>query len=209
MVGRISMMLLVLVLSGCTRVLPLKHDAVVVDYEATRRGTYLFKVGTNPTQYVVISEPPPDIAKEITTSLGLSAESIGQIAGGEAKLEYASKVIDLAKRSQTLQVLREALFRLSEMSLSAQLTTDQRLAMFERVLRTTETLADAELRQQAAAEHDSLRRLVEPLSPEKREELILRHLGEVPTRDMTQDPDAVETTQPSDGVPTRDMTSDD
>lgn len=187
--------LTLLLAGGCTRVLPVDHKAVVVDYNAAHRGSYIFSLPND--KYAIISEPPPDVAKEITSSLGVSAESIGEIAGGEAKLEYASKVIDLARRSQTLQVLREALFRLAEMGVSADLENEERIAMFQSVVRLVRELGVAELKharaeekRETAAEHKAFRDLLNSstLSDEQRDTLILRHLGgNVREMDLTDD----------------------
>ena len=115
----------------------------VIDYGSGRRGCYLMK--TDEGKHVIVSEPSPDVAKEITSSLGLSAETIGDLATPELKAAYASKVVDLASRSQTLQVLRESLFRLSEMGASSDITTEQRMALYTKVLDTVRVIAATEL----------------------------------------------------------------
>jgi hypothetical protein len=180
--------------AGCTHVLPIRHDASVIDFGADRRGTYIFKVmdEQGKPRYVVISEPPPDAAKEIVTSLGVSAESIGQIAGGEAKLEYANKVVDLARRSQTLQVLREAMFRLAEMGASADISTEQRLATYQAVLDFVAKIADAELKQaeaerleQRVAADQSFKALLDTARNDEERRLILM-LRDVPEMDLNK-----------------------
>jgi hypothetical protein len=118
-----------------------KSDFTVIDYSASRRGAYLINNNGNK---IIVSEPVPDIAKDITASLGLSAETIGDLASPELKAEYASKVVDLANRSQTLQVLRESLFRLSEMGASSQLSVDQRVILFSKVLDTVKLISATE-----------------------------------------------------------------
>jgi hypothetical protein len=114
----------------------------VIDYGANRRGTYVIDKENAP---YIVSEPSPDVATEITAALGISGESIGDIGNAELKAEYASKVVDLAKRSQTLQVLREALFRLSEMSINTEVSAELRVSLFLQVLETVKTIALTEL----------------------------------------------------------------
>lgn len=130
---------------GCstTKKINVPDDGItVIDYGADRRGSYLLK--TQNGRYVIVSEPSPDVSKEITTSLGLSAETIGELAKPELKAAYANKVVDLASRSQTLQVLRESLFRLSEMGASSDINIDQRVELFKRILDTIRFIAATE-----------------------------------------------------------------
>lgn len=137
--------LLVSIVCGCSTTKRIDVPDVgitVIDYGADRRGSYLLK--TDKGKHVIISEPSPDIAQEITISLGLSAETIGDLANPELKAAYASKVLDLASRSQTLQVLREALFRLSEMGASSDITTEQRVTLYIKVLDTVRLIAATE-----------------------------------------------------------------
>jgi hypothetical protein len=141
---QITAILILGLMSGCstTRMIKVPTDTnalTVIDYDATRRGTYILKTIDGKT--IIVSEPSPDVAKEITASLGLSAGTIGSIADPNLKVAYATKVIDLASRSQTLQVLRESLFRLSEMGASSDLTVDERIQLFNKVLDTIEVIS--------------------------------------------------------------------
>jgi hypothetical protein len=144
-VKHLAFLLMIAIVAGCAptrRIHDPTSNVTVIDYSAGRRGAYIFKGADDKT--VIVSEPSPDIAKSITTSLGLSAETIGDIASPELKVAYAGKVIDLANRSQTLQVLREALFRLSEMGASYDLTKKQRVALYNKVLDTVKVIAATE-----------------------------------------------------------------
>jgi len=139
--------------SGCSATRKIEvsssNGLTVIDYGASRRGAYLYDVNGKP---VIVSEPAPDIATEITSSLGLSAKTIGDIADPQLKADYAKKVVDLANRSQTLQVLRESLFRLSEMGASTELSADQRMEMFSKVLDTVRLIALTEFANSEAPE---------------------------------------------------------
>lgn len=122
----------------------------VVDYGSDRRGSYLLKSPNG--KHVIVSEPSPDAAQEITSSLGLSAETIGDLVKPELKASYANQVVDLASRSQTLQVLRESLFRLSEMGASSDITVDQRVDLYEKVLDTIRLIAATEFADSEASQ---------------------------------------------------------
>ncbi len=122
----------------------------VIDFGAERRGVYLWK--TDDGKHTVVSEPSPDVALAITASLGLSAKTVGELADPNLKAAYASKVVDLANRSQTLQVLRESLFRLSEMGESSSFSADQRVELYKKVLDTVGLIAATEFANSKAPE---------------------------------------------------------
>ena len=145
--------LLVSLVFGCSTTKKINVPDVgitVIDYGADRRGSYLLK--TKDGRYVIVSEPSPDVAQEITSSLGLSAKTIGDLVKPELKAAYANKVVDLASRSQTLQVLRESLFRLSEMGASSDITTEQRVALYKKVLDTIRLIAATEFADSGASQ---------------------------------------------------------
>ena len=137
--------LLVSLVCGCSTTKRIDVPDVgitVIDYGADRRGSYLLK--TDKGKHVIVSEPSPDVAQEITSSLGLSAETISELAKPELKAAYANKVLDLASRSQTLQILRESLFRLSEMGASSDITIEQRVTLYTKILDTVRLIAATE-----------------------------------------------------------------
>lgn len=141
----ITLFLLLGLTVGCstTKKMHIKDEGLtVIDYGADRRGTYLYTTADGVP--VIVSEPSPDVAQEITGSLGLSAETFGGLTDPNLKAAYANKVVDLASRSQTLQVLRESLFRLSEMGASTSITAEQRVALYLKVLDTVRLIAATE-----------------------------------------------------------------
>jgi len=148
----IASILLVSLIFGCSTTKKINVPDVgmtVIDYGPDRRGSYLLK--TKDGRHVIVSEPSPDVAQEITSSLGLSAKTIGDLVEPELKAAYANKVVDLASRSQTLQVLRESLFRLSEMGASSDITTGQRVALYKKVLDTIRLIALTEFADSGAS----------------------------------------------------------
>lgn len=138
--------LLAILLCGCSTTQKIDvpdTGFTVIDYGPDRRGSYLIK--TDEGKHIIVSEPAPDVGREITRSLGLSAKTIGNLVDPNLKADYANKVVDLANRSQTLQVLRESLFRLSEMSASSDISDEQRMSLFSKVLDTVKVIAATEL----------------------------------------------------------------
>jgi hypothetical protein len=165
MVKGFTVVVLLALVFGCsaTRKIEVPNaNVTVIDYGATRRGAYLFCSAEGGS--VLVSEPSPDIAKDIASSLGLSADTIGDLAKPELKAEYAAKVVDLASRSQTLQVLRESLFRLSEMGAGYELSVEQRVWLFSKVLDTVRLIAATEFANSEASEEvkaEALKRFLE------------------------------------------------
>ncbi len=148
----LAVVCLIGLLGGCSTTRSIRvpdAGATVIDFGADRRGAYLVK--TEDGKCILVSEPAPDVAQEITGSLGLSADTIGDLAKPELKAAYANRVLDLASRSQTLQVLREALFRLSEMGASSDISTQQRIELYNAVLVTVRLIAATEFANSGAS----------------------------------------------------------
>jgi hypothetical protein len=111
------------------------------DYDASRRGTLLLTRTNN--SIAIVAEPSPDVALELLTKLKATATSGNIQGGGEAELN--SRIIELTKRSQTILFLREALYRLSEMSVNYNVSSDVVTNLYGEVLKAALTLAQAEL----------------------------------------------------------------
>lgn len=149
----IPIMLIAIMLSGCSGTNKFhdpKSGFTVIDYGAHRRGAYLLK--TEEGKNIIVSEPSPDVANEITTSLGLSADTFAKLEKAELKADYANKVVDLANRGQALQVLRECLFRLSEMGVSSDISAEQRVTLYKMVLDTVKVMEATRLANSDAPE---------------------------------------------------------
>ena len=63
--------------------------------------------------YYIYSEPPPDTAQEVTSKL-IASLKVPEGPEGSVDAEVATKIIDLSKRTQTIVLLRDTLFRLAE-----------------------------------------------------------------------------------------------
>lgn len=112
---------LFLVISGCANLTSPARDhafdptkAYWLDYDASRRGTLVLPESS---KVKTCAEPSPDVA---LTMISKIEAALKPQAGGEvtAKGEFNATVVELAKRTQMVMFLREALFRLCEQSIN-------------------------------------------------------------------------------------------
>lgn len=112
--------LCLLVLGGCAGVKEhnFGNDGLSLDYDATRRGQLFTREPVLLNGELVgyrfrsLSESPPDV----TFQTALEATLKGSYAGvsAEARLNFAETAVKLASRSERVELMRDALFRLSE-----------------------------------------------------------------------------------------------
>lgn len=141
--------LLSLFFSGCavkpaTSFHTLKDDkAQIITTDSSARVIFLLKKADG--SLGVCAEPSPDSAMTtITKLLGeLSLQRPQITAKGQKELE--TSVVDLTKRSQTISLLRESLYRICEAGMNHNLTGAEVLAQQELALRSALKLAEAEL----------------------------------------------------------------
>ncbi|KGD60745.1 hypothetical protein T9A_02222 [Alcanivorax jadensis T9] len=142
-------------LSGCShftspaRVERLESgDSYWMDYNAYRRGTLVLnraeQDGTS--RIVTCSEPAPDAAMELVNKFeaNIKAEDVDLAKG---KVELTSKAVDLAKRTQMINFLRESLYRLCELSMNTDLSAAQMKDMYEGVSEAAVELVQLEIKQ--------------------------------------------------------------
>jgi len=140
--------LLSLVLVGCSSVTTFsvsKGRLSVIDYDAKRRGVYVQDFNGGKPKIIVVSEPSPDVAEQYTAMIRGSAGALGKISDANISIQFSTQLIDLAKRSQTLQVLREALFRLNELYANGALRPEDVKELYGKVLISVEMISAAEL----------------------------------------------------------------
>jgi len=113
-----------------------------LDYSAERRGTIIIPKNAN-YNITVCAEPSPDVALDIVDRFKANVGT-GKLTVG-AEMDVEEKVIQLAKRTQTIMFLRESLYRLCELSLNYQLDETQVRELYEKVIATAGKMADAEL----------------------------------------------------------------
>jgi hypothetical protein len=82
----------------------------LVDYDAIRRGTIIIKDSGGNVRFV--AEPPPDAAVQVANSFknGLSAKGVSDSMSNQ----YNETINKLYERSTSVTVLRDALYRISE-----------------------------------------------------------------------------------------------
>lgn len=81
---------------------------------------------------VVISEPPPDVATKLATDLGAKVNVNGAVET-EAYLSTSKAIAELGKRTAAVNMLRDALYKMSEMSLSQTLDSTT-VKLFNKIL---------------------------------------------------------------------------
>ncbi len=120
------------------------QDVTVVDYSTDRRGTYIVTKQSDKSPVYIISEPSPDTAREYKSAIEASLNGLEGV-DGSAKVELSQNVIDLAKRSQTLQIQREALYRLNVLLANGSITEEDAASLYLQVLKSIQVIALAEL----------------------------------------------------------------
>lgn len=145
-----ALIMIGLVLSGCASFTSpaRKHELETnktywFDYDASRRGALLVPQ-QNQQNLMICAEPSPDVALEILNKFK-SDIKVEKVEVG-AETEIQEKVIQLAKRTQTVMFLRESLYRLCEMSLNFKLAPDKVQELYTNVIDAASKMADAELK---------------------------------------------------------------
>lgn len=137
-------------LSGCASMTsPARTHALepgkpyIVDYDATRRGSYVLPADGS---LKVCSEPSPDAAMESITKI-IAELKLADNTNIDAKtqIELQTKVVELAGRSQLVLILRESLYRLCEQGMNGGLSQEQIAALYQQVLQTVVMLAQTDL----------------------------------------------------------------
>jgi hypothetical protein len=117
-----------------------------MDYDAYRRGTLVLNRSDQDgnSRIVSCSEPAPDAAMELVNKFEgqLKAKDV-ELAKG--KVELTSNAVDLAKRTQMINFLRESLYRLCELSMNTDLSADQMKNMYEGVSKAAVELVKLEI----------------------------------------------------------------
>ncbi len=117
------------------------------EYDASKRGALLvFDNEKSDMKFRgYCAEPSPDVAKEILDSFELSGKY--KDLDITAKADISSKVVQLAKRSQTIMFLRESLYRLCELSLNYRLDKSDIKELYSKVIDAAITMAETEFKE--------------------------------------------------------------
>ena len=96
----------------------------------------------------ILSEPAPDTAVKASVDVGAKLSYEGVTA--ETQVKYATEVTQLAKRTVAVSVLRDALYKLSELRAAGGTIKPEEIALFQTILSTAENIALAETIQSKA-----------------------------------------------------------
>lgn len=125
------------------------------DYDASRRGTLLTYKNPGGPALKTCAEPAPDVALAFTSRLLGEAKVTPPAGAGPevaAKLEadFRSSVVELAKRTQTIMFVREAMYRLCEQALNGHLPETKIADLYVLIITTSAHLAEAEVTREQA-----------------------------------------------------------
>lgn len=126
-----------------TRIDPREHG-YWFQYSAGRRGATSVPKSQDGSGIMLCAEPVPDVALEHTNSV-LAKVDIPESASAEVKAEFASSVVQLAGRTQTVLLLREAMYRLCEQSINGNIGADAVAELFKSILETTILMGRADV----------------------------------------------------------------
>ncbi|WP_294213279.1 hypothetical protein [uncultured Chryseobacterium sp.] len=138
------------VLSGCSstsRISDLRNEkgkiqAHHVSYDASRRGSLIFT--DDKGKMIVISEPPPDVATKLATELGAKADVMNKV-NAELYLQTTKSIAELGKRTSAVNILRDALYKLTELKLNNDTIDDRTFRLFNEILDVAKNVSYAEL----------------------------------------------------------------
>lgn len=141
--------IVILSLSGCASMTaPARTHALdpskpyVVDYDASRRGAYILPAEGS---LKVCAEPAPDVALESITKIIAELKLADPNVDAKTQLEFQTKVVELAGRTQLVLVLRESLYRLCEQGANGQVNSEQIASLYKQALDTVLKLAETDL----------------------------------------------------------------
>ena len=183
----IAMVLLAIALTGCavmnpTRVHVLKpNQPYVIDTDASRRAILVIPRSDGKGVYVC-AEPSPDVALQLTSQILAQVALQNPNISAEVQAQFATTVIELAKRSQTLMFLRESMFRLCEQSINQNLNAEQVMALYQEAMKTALTLAQAELAQHQADNTKNMADLAKALADPQVRAVWQKAFGKPPVR---------------------------
>jgi hypothetical protein len=114
-------------------------------YDATKRGSIVFSDGSGNIK--ILSEVPPDAV--VTSVTELTNKLTGKLNGQELSAEQVTKISEsmseLGKRTVAVDILRDALYRLEEMTFSGGTIDTNELTLFTKILDVAEKIAQAEI----------------------------------------------------------------
>ena len=146
----------------------------VVNYDATRRGTYV--VVHKDGSVRIAAEPPPDVALSILASLAAKFSVPGGLEGAEGSASVDEDAIELAGRTALVLIHRDLLFRLAEMYANDAIGKAEYQILYKEVLAAGKALADAGVKSAEAKLIESKVKAVEAF-PENERRGVRKKLG--------------------------------
>jgi len=141
----------VLLLSSCAtmtspaRIHPLTPNTpYIADYDASRRAAILLP-RPDGKGMGYCAEPSPDVAYNAVISLMASVQLQNPSVDATTQLQFQQSVVELAQRTETIQFLREALYRLCEQTLNGTISQTAVEQQYDNALKTALALAEADL----------------------------------------------------------------
>jgi len=93
----------------------------------------------------VCAEPSPDVAMAAVAKMIAEVKSQNPAIDVKTQLEFQTAVVQLAQRSQTLQLLREGMYRACEAGINQNLSAEQVMKLHEMAMQAALKLAESEL----------------------------------------------------------------
>ncbi|WP_312414955.1 hypothetical protein [Pseudescherichia sp.] len=109
-------------------------------YDANYRGALIVPNGS-PVRYC--PEPPPDTATALALKSSASAEN-NSAAQSSGSRDYSRSIIELAKRTTTVEVLRYALFSICVGEMNGTISAQQREEMTDHILKAVVNISKSE-----------------------------------------------------------------
>lgn len=139
---RIIILSLVLYLCGCSAFFPpaekneLKSGAYWLNYDAERRGAVILPKDGD---YQYCAEPAPDVARSLINKIQADIKD-----RGNGSIESDVNAIELAGRTNTVLIAREALYRLCEININKSLSGAEVVKMFDATISMISEVVKAE-----------------------------------------------------------------
>ena len=128
----------------------------VVSTDASARGIILLPKPGGQGMYVC-AEPSPDVAMAAVAKMIAEVKTQNPAIDVKTQLEFQTAVVQLAQRSQTLQLLREGMYRACEAGINQNLSAEQVMKLHEMAMQAALKLAESELAKNKADLAKSLR----------------------------------------------------
>ena len=113
-----------------------------ISYDASRRGSLIYKGEGN--KMIMLSEPPPDVATKLATDLGAKVKINDQV-DASLYMSTTKSIAELGKRTASVNMLRDALYKLSEMRMSNPIIDSTTSSLFKDILKAIENMHKAEM----------------------------------------------------------------